>query len=94
MLGVSGILSGIVSNTFLFIPGIGLGAVVGGGIGFVLSFIALGMANKSGKPDMKFVIPGLILNLVALGLGIYFQWFWVADQAPPDPDLLFLDSLQ
>lgn len=93
MLGVSGILAGIVSNTFLFIPGVGLGAIVGGAIGFVVSFIGLGKANKSSGPDMKFILPGLILNLLALGLGIYFRYFWMADQAPPDPDLLFLDSL-
>lgn len=93
MLGVSGILAGIASIVFLFVPGIGLGAIVGGAIGFVVAFIGLGMSNKSGK-EMRWIIPALALNLLALGLGIYFRFFWLDDQAPPNPDLLFLDSLQ
>ena len=93
MVGILGILSGAAANAFLFIPGIGLGAIASGAIGFVLSFIGLGMAKKAEKPDMKFIIPGLILNLVALGLGIYFRWFIAADTAP-EADLRFLDSLK
>ena len=92
--GISGILAGIVANVLLLVPGAGTGAIAGGAIGFIVSFLALGMAKKSGASDMKFVIPGIALNLVALGLGIYARYFWLNDQAPPDPDLLFLDSLQ
>lgn len=94
MVGILGILSGVMANVMLFIPGIGLGAIVSGAIGFVLSFLGLGMAKKETNPDMKFIIPGLILNLVAVGLGIYFRWFITGDTAPPDPDLQFLDSIK
>lgn len=94
MTGVSGILIGLLSNVLLFVPKIGYGVIAGGAIGFVVSFLALGMANKSGKPDMKFILPGIILNLLALGLGIYFRFYYIADQAPPDAEELLLDTLK
>jgi len=93
-MGILGTLSGVAANIFLFVPGIGLGALICGAIGFLLSFLGLGMAKKSPNPDLKFIIPGLILNLIAIGLGIYFRWFIVGDTAPPDPDLKFLDSIK
>jgi len=88
-----GSLTGLVANVLLFIPGLNLFGLIAGGLGFVLSFVGLGIAKKSPQPDMKLVIPGFILNLLAIGLGIYFGYYIVADTAPPDSDLLFLDSM-
>lgn len=93
-MGILGTVSGIVANILLFVPGVGLGAIITGAVGFVLSFLGLGMAKKSQNPDLKFIISGVILSLVGLGLGIYFQWFIAGDTAPPDPDLQFLDSIK
>lgn len=89
-----GSLVGIVANVLLFIPGLNLFGLIAGGIGFVLSFVGLGIAKKSTQPDMKLVIPGFILNLLAIGLGVYFGYYIVADTAPPNPDMLFLDSMK
>ncbi len=90
---IAGGLMGAVANGLLFIPEIAIIGLFAGGVGLVLSFLGLGIAKKATEPDMKLVIPGFILNLLAIGLGIYFQYFIVGDTAPPDPDLLFLDSM-
>lgn len=91
---IFGGLIGAVANVLLFVPGMGLFGLIAAAPGLLLSFIGLGMAKKSPNPDMKLVIPGFILNLLALGMGIYFRYFIVGDTAPPDPDLLFLDSMK
>ena len=89
---IGGLISAI-GNFMLFIPSLLFGGIVAGVIGFILCFLALGMAKKNQNSDMKFIIGGFILSLMAIGFGIYLQFFIAGDTAPVDKNLLFLDSL-
>ncbi len=83
-----------IGNFMLFIPSMLIVGIVAGAVGFLLCFLALGMAKKNQNPDMKFIIAGFILSLIAIGFGIYLRFFIVGDTAPVDESLLFLDSLK
>ncbi|MBS1635508.1 MAG: hypothetical protein JST26_06255 [Bacteroidetes bacterium] len=72
-LGIAGMVIGIVALVWSIIPLIGAAAWWLALVGLILSLVAFFMAKNGGNPSKGMMITGIILNIVALGLAI----FWI-----------------
>jgi ABC-type uncharacterized transport system permease subunit len=72
-LGVAGMVIGIVALVWSIIPLVGAAAWWLALVGLVLSAVAFFMAKGGQNPNRGMMITGIILNIVALGLAI----FWI-----------------
>ena len=71
-LGMAGMIIGIIALIWSVVPLLGAGAMWLALPGFILSIIAFFMAKGGGNPNKGAIITGVILNVVALGLAIYW----------------------
>ena len=72
-LGVAGLVIGIVALVWAVIPLLGAAAWWLAVVGLILSMVGFFMAKGGGNPKRGMMITGIILNIVALGLAI----FWI-----------------
>ena len=72
-LGVAGMIIGIVALIWAIIPVVGAAALWVAIIGLVLSLIGFFMARSGQNPKKGMIVTGLVLNVLALGVAI----FWV-----------------
>lgn len=72
-LGMAGMIIGIVALVWAIIPVIGAAAWWLALTGLILSVVAFFMAKGGGNPKKGGIIAGIVLNVVALGLAI----FWI-----------------
>jgi hypothetical protein len=78
-LGMAGMIIGIVALVWSIIPIAGAGAVWLALPGLVLSVVAFFMAKNGNNPKRGGMIAGIILNLVALVIAIY--WIYAVASA-------------
>jgi hypothetical protein len=71
-LGMAGMIIGIVALIWSIVPILGAGAIWLALPGTILSVIAFFMAKSGNNPSKGVIITGVILNIVALGLSIYW----------------------
>lgn len=71
-LGMAGMIIGIVALVWAIIPVIGAAAWWLAVVGLILSVIAFFMAKSGGNPKKGGIVAGIILNVVALALAIYW----------------------
>jgi hypothetical protein len=72
-LGMAGMIIGIVALIWSIVPLLGAGAIWLALPGTILSVIAFFMAKSGNNPSKGVIITGIILNIVALGLAIYWM---------------------
>lgn len=78
-LGLAGMIIGIVAAVWACIPLLGAGALWVAVVGLILSVIAFFMAKGGNNPKKGAIVAGIILNVVAIGLAIF--WIWKIKQA-------------
>lgn len=71
-LGMAGMIIGIVALVWAVIPVVGAAAWWLAVVGLILSVIAFFMAKGGGNPKKGAIIAGMILNVIALALAIYW----------------------
>lgn len=71
-LGMAGMIIGIIALIWSVVPLLGGGAIWLALPGFILSLIAFFMAKGGGNPNKGAIIAGIIMNVIALGLAIYW----------------------
>jgi hypothetical protein len=71
-LGTAGMVIGIIALVWSVIPLAGAAAIWLALPGFILSLVAFFMAKGGNNPKKGMIITGIILNVVALGLAIYW----------------------
>jgi hypothetical protein len=81
-LGMAGMIIGIVALVWACIPYVGAGGIYLAVPGLILSAVAFFMAKGGGNPNKGGIITGVVLNLVALLLAIF--WIYKAMQLITD----------
>jgi hypothetical protein len=91
-LGMAGMIIGIIALIWSVVPLLGGGAIWLALPGFILSIIAFFMAKGGGNPNKGAIIAGIILNVIALALAIY--WIYSIMSAGLDGLKEMSDSLK
>ncbi|MDX2174127.1 MAG: hypothetical protein SFY56_13575 [Bacteroidota bacterium] len=81
-LGTAGMIIGIVALVWAIIPLVGAAAWWLALVGFILSLVAFFMAKKNNNPKRGAMLAGIIMNVIALGLAIF--WIYKISSAVMD----------
>jgi hypothetical protein len=94
-LGMAGMIIGIVALVWSVIPYVGAAAWWLALVGLILSIVAFFMAKGGNNPKRGVMLAGIIMNVVALGLAIFWIWKLANDLTSLGGDLQhMLDTMK